>query len=304
MVRNISIATLLVCAAPMGLAAQAASGTDIWVFRVTGPSPTVDLTSGTNVTRRPGYDNQPHFPPGESLLLYTAADSAGQADVWSYDLRSGARRNLTRSSPESEYSPTVMPSLERFSVIRVEADSTQRLWSFESGGTNPEVILPSVQPVGYHAWVDQDRLALFVLGSPATLQMASVSEGTASVVAENIGRSVHRIPGRGTVSFVQLDEDGIGWIREYDPETGSTRPLAPAVEGNEFHAWTPDGTLVAGRGSKLFRWVPGEAGSWEEMADLEIKGLQGISRIAFSPGGGWVAVVGMDNGGQNPGGER
>jgi len=276
--------------------AQATPGTDIWAFRISGSTPNIDMTSVVRVAHRTGYDNQPHFPPGERLILYTAIDSTGQADIWSYSLGTGERKNVTRSAPESEYSATVLPSLVRFSAIRVEADSTQRLWSFDSGGGNPVVVLRDIQPVGYHAWLNEDRLALFVLGTPATLQIASVAEGTAQVVAEDIGRSVHRIPGRETVSFVQWVEPGTGWINEYDPDTGETRPLAPLLEGNEFYAWTPGGALVMGHGSRLFRWTPDESETWEEIADLESAGILAISRISLSPDGGWLAVVGADVG--------
>ncbi|MFH1764782.1 MAG: hypothetical protein ABIF09_11375 [Gemmatimonadota bacterium] len=281
---------------PEDAPAQTTPGSDIWAFRVAGTTPTVDLASAVRVTQRTGYDNQPHFAPGERLILYTAIDSVGQADIWSYNLDTGERKNVTRSEPESEYSATVMPSLFRFSAIRVEADSTQRLWSFESGGTNPELVLNDIQPVGYHAWLDDDRLALFVLGSPATLQIASVAEGTAEVVAENIGRSVHRVPGRKSVSFVQWVEGGAGWISEYDPETGETLRLAPLLDGNEFYAWTPERVLFMGQGSSLFQWIPDESETWEEIADLEPAGILVISRISLSSEGGWLAVVGADEG--------
>lgn len=281
---------------PLTAAGQASPGTDIWAFQLSGNGSAIDLTSMVRVTERIGYDNQPHFPPGERSILYTAIDSLGQADIWSFDLRSEENTNVTRSPTESEYSATVTPSLARFSAIRVEEDSTQRLWAFESGGTNPEVLFPNIQPVGYHAWLDEDRLALFVLGSPATLQMASVSEGSGQIVAENIGRSLHRIPARGTVSFVQLGEPGTtGWITEFDPETDVASPIAPLLEENEFFAWTPDGTLIMGQGSKLFRWVPDESENWEEVADLSSAGILAISRVALSPEGGWIAIVGEDS---------
>ncbi len=280
---------------PSAAGAQPPPGTDIWAFRISGATPPVGVHAAVRVTNRPGYDNQPHFPPGERLILYTTVNSVGQADIWSYNLSSGERRNITQSAPESEYSATVMPSLGRFSAIRVEADSTQRLWSFESGGTNPEVILETVEPVGYHAWLDQDLVALFILGEPATLQIASVSRGTAEIVAEDIGRSLHRVPGRRTVSFVQLEPFGSGWIMEFDPASRVTTPLAPLLEGNEFYAWAPDGTILMGEGSIIYRWVPGESEAWEGIIDLEPAGILGISRIAVSPEGGWLAVVARDS---------
>ena len=132
---------------PVQAEAQATPGTDIWAFRTSESGQTLALQSAIRVTTRQGYDNQPHFPPGGRMVLYTLIDSLGQADIWSFDLRSGDHSNVTRSAPESEYSATVMPSLARFSSIRVEADSTQRLWSFESGGPNPAVVLDSLPPV-------------------------------------------------------------------------------------------------------------------------------------------------------------
>jgi len=295
-INRISAALILLVGSfiPATLQGQAPAGTEIWAFRISGEAPTIDVGSAVRVTERQGYDNQPHFPPGQRLILYTAIDSLGQADIWSFDLRSGDRRNVTRTAPESEYSATVMPSLSRFSAIRVEADSTQRLWSFESGGTNPEVILHDIAPVGYHAWLNEDTLALFVLGQPATLQIASVTQGTAETVADNIGRSLHRIPGRSTFSFVQLDQAGAGRIMEYAPATGEVTFVAPLLEGNEFYAWTPAGVILMGQGSTLFRWTPGDSDAWEEVMDLEDAGILGISRIALSPEGSWIAVVARD----------
>jgi len=291
---GLTLFTLIQALAPDELLAQATSGTDIWAFRISGSPPTLNPESGIRITERPGYDNQPCFAPGNRLVLYTAIDSAGQADIWRFEMGSRSHENVTRSTPESEYSPTIMPDLTRFSVVRVEADSTQRLWSFESGGTNPQLLLPDIQPVGYHAWLGPDRLALFVLGNPATLQMVSLTDGRGEVVAQDIGRSIHSMPGRGTVSFVQWGPDRAGHIQEYEPETGTTQSLAPVLGDNEFYTWTPEGLLISGLDSKLYWWRPGDSEAWEEFADLEAAGILGISRIALSPGGEWIAVVAQD----------
>ena len=114
------------------------------------------------------------------------------------------------------------------------------------------------------------------------------------MVADNIGRSLFCIPGSGAVSFVQWEEPGVGWITALDPETEETSRIAPLLEGNEFYAWTPGGTLIMGQGSKLFRWTPDESVTWQEVADMAAVGILAISRIAVSPEGGWIAIVGED----------
>jgi len=207
------------------------------------------------------------------------------------------------NTPESEYSPTVTPS-GNLSVIRVELDAakTQRLWQFTLDGRDPRPVLENVKPVGYHAWSDDHTLALFVLGQPATLQLADAGPGAAVVLASDIGRSLQRIPGassKSAISFVQRERsaDGVGpgrfVIKELNPATREISVLTPAVEGSTEAdtAWTPDGTLLMVKGPALYGWKRGESG-WKEIATLERLGLPAASRLAVSPNGGWLALVG------------
>ncbi|MGE0463410.1 MAG: TolB family protein [Vicinamibacterales bacterium] len=166
------------------------------------------------LTTSPGCEDQPFFDPDEQRVLFTANRDGEQTDIYEFDRRTGATRQLTRT-PEGEYSPTihtVRPSAtalsrDGFTVIRVEADGTQRLGQFDRQGQDPVLVLADIRPVGYHAWMDADRLALNVLGTPATLQVARVSTGRAEIVARDIGRTLPLVPGTGRVSFVQRQAD-------------------------------------------------------------------------------------------------
>src|SRR5437762_6771233 len=118
-----------------------------------------------NVTNRRGYDNQPSFTTDSRAILFTSVRADKQADIYRYDLTKKTTKSVT-STPESEYSATVYGEGSRFSVIRVEADSTQRLWSFRIDGSDPRLVFPSIKPVGYHVWVDSTTVAMFLLGKP------------------------------------------------------------------------------------------------------------------------------------------
>ncbi len=176
-------------------------------------------------------------------------------------------------------------------MIRVEADSAQRLWSFDMDGRNPKLLLEDVMPVGYHAWGNERILALFVLGAPPTLQLADANTGRASVVEQNIGRSLHRIPGQLAISFVHKISDDEWWIKRLDLRTQQITPLVRTLSGSEDYAWTPSGYVLMGRGSILYQWNSGAAG-WTAVADLSSQGIDGITRIAVSPAGDRVAIVG------------
>lgn len=270
-------------------AAQRPPGTDIYLVEVRTSGGNATFVEPVNITDRAGYDNQPSFLPDGRSVLYTS-NRGGQTDIYQYFVRTKATEQVTHTNPESEYSATVTPTGETFSVIRVEADSTQRLWQFDLDGSNPRVILTDIAPVGYHAWADEHTLALFVLGQPSTLQVADTRSGHGQIVAYNIGRSVHKVPGRNVVSFTHRVPDF--WIKELDPESRSVRPLVRLLEGNEFYAWMPDGSAITGQGSKLFRWDPRSDAGWEEVADFTTAGIRGLSRIAVSPDGTRLAVVG------------
>jgi dipeptidyl aminopeptidase/acylaminoacyl peptidase len=245
----------------------------------------------TNITSSPGYDNQPSFTPDGAAIFFTSNRGATQTDVYRYDIASGATTRVT-NTPEGEYSPTVTPDGAHISVIRVEADGAQRLWRFTLDGRSPELVLERVKPVGYHTWADDHTLALFVLGSPSTLQLADTRSGNAETLARGIHRSLQRIPRTGTVSFVEKDEDGSLVIRELDPKTKKVTTLVGAVAGAQEAdlAWTPDGMLLMAEKDVLYGWTR-DGRSWKRLADLAALGMHGVTRMAVSPKGDRMAFV-------------
>ncbi len=168
-----------------------------------------------------------------------------------------------------------------FSVIRVEPDGTQRLWRFNAKGENPELVLRDIKPVGYHAWVDADHLALFVLGQPATLRLARVSTGAAEIVASDIGRSLHRIPGTRLVSFIQKEPSGEYWVKQIDIDSKTITPLVRTAEGSSDRdcAWMPDGkTLLMSSGTKIMSWSRGATAGPK---------CSTVPRTSWVPSAGW-----------------
>jgi WD40 repeat protein len=272
--------------------ASAPPSTDIWLARL-APS---DIEQPINITNRPGYDNQPSFTPDGKGILFTRSDGT-QTDIHLYDFTSrNSESTRVINTPESEYSPTVMPDGQGISVIRVHPgpatmpgqQGMQRLWRFTREGKEPTLLLPNVQPVGYQAWGPDGLIALYVLGKPNTLQVADSRTGRSRVVAQNIGRSLHRIPGRETVSVLHI-EGNLRTIKELDLRARTLKPIVQAVDARDGdYAWTPDGAILMSNGKELMRWSGGE---WTRFADLAALGLTGASRLAVSPDGRWLALV-------------
>ncbi len=274
------------------LALQAPPATDIYLADLHIAQGRTSVGVPVNVTARPGYDNQPSFLPDGRAFLYTSIRADSQADIYRYDIAAKTSTRLT-ATRESEYSPTPLPDGSGFSVVRVEADSTQRLWAFGLDGSRPRLVLDSIKPVGYHAWADGHTLVLYVLGSPSTLQIADASSPRArgAVVARDIGRSLQRIPGRASVSFLQRDSAAGPSLAELDTRTRRVTKLVTSPQGAEFFVWTPDGIALTASGTKLYQWDPRRGPTWEEVADFAAAGLTNVTRLAVSPTGDRLAIV-------------
>lgn len=298
--RSLVLTAALVAAAHAPAAAQ--GGAEIFVARIRSTPETILVDTVQRVTNRSGYDNQPAFLSGTARLVYTVIDSTTHADIWVYDLVRKTAQPLIRTQPESEYSATAIPNSERLSVVRVEADSTQRLWSFAANGSDPQLLLENVKPVGYHVWLDAHRVAVFVLGSPASLRIADVRTGATQTVAIDIGRALQKLPGRNAFSFVQRNADSTLTITLYDVNAARATPLVRTLPQNEYHVWLNDSTLLSANNSVLYQWRRGDRG-WIHVADLARYAVTGMTRLAVSEDGGWLALVANDPPvvtGQNP----
>ena len=130
-------------------------------------------------------------------------------------------------------------------------------------------------------------------GQLRLLRLAGLGEGPVRTAAHDIGRSLHRVPDRRAVAFLHRD-GGVDRIRALHLETGRSRAFpAPPGEAEDF-AWTPSGVLLAGSGSRLFALDPLTDDTWRLVADLTPHGIGDVTRIAVSPDGSTIAVVGAD----------
>lgn len=147
------------------------------------------------------------------------------------------------------------------------------------------------QSVGYHAWGDEYTLGLFVLGNPPTFQLVNTQTGDGKILAEGVGRSMHKIPGQHAISFTTKPNDKIWWINRLGLDSQQITRLTQTLPGSEDYAWLPDGSMLMGSGSKLYRWQAESPNEWQLLADFSADSLHDITRIAVSPDGQYLAVV-------------
>jgi len=267
---------------------RAQAPTDIYLARLTVQNGRLSVGTAANFTNRPGYDNQPSFTPDGRAVLYTSTREDAQSDIYRYDITAKTITRVT-DTPESEYSATVMPGGKRFSVIRVERDSAQRLWSFALDGSDPELVIESLKPVGYHVWVDSNTVAMFVLGSPNALVFGDLRTKKMDTLARGIGRSLAQLPTTRGFSFTQI-VDSAGLVRALTRPGGKRTDVVTLPRRVQDLAWLSNGSLLIGSGSKLMIWKPGASG-FSDVVDFAAAGITDITRLAVSPDGQWLAFV-------------
>lgn len=263
----------------------AQSGTEVFLFEIKRGKSKLEIRKPVNVSDNKGYDNQPSFT-NDGYLLYTSWRN-GNTDLIKYNLNSKEKTYLTET-PAGEYSPTQMPDGQFLSTITLENSGRQLLWKYAlNGSLEGEELVPYLK-IGYHVWLNADTLFAFVLGPQPTLQLIDKPSQRAEIVTDNIGRSLHVIPGSGDLSYVKKEENE--WlIMQYHIGSDSSTVLTPTLSHTEDMCWYDEETILMGKDDLLYVWSASTG--WVQIANLSLWKLAGITRLAVSPDKKYLAVV-------------
>jgi Tol biopolymer transport system component len=277
-------------AALMCTAAFAQTGSEILLFDLQVKKKKVTLSHPKNVTNHKGYDNQPSFHTDMPILYYTSFNDEGRADIKSYNYKTGVTLSVTQTS-EREYSPTLTPDKQSLSCIIQRDNGAQDLGKYPVDGGDASVIINNLI-VGYHAWADNSHLALFVLGDPNTLHYLRLPTKEDTVIAENIGRSLHKVPGERAISFIHKVSAADWQIKKLNTETMQITTVTNTLPGREDIAWTADGKIISSDGTSIFFFDTVRDKKWMKatVADGGDQ-LKGITRISVNTEGNRIAVV-------------
>lgn len=279
------------------LSAQAVPNTQLYLFDFE-LSPDGDLSLSAprwfSSFNPDGYNNQPYFDNGWWYFSARMADSI-QNDIYAGNARSGELRQLT-ATHDSEYSPTPLGK-NKISVVRVEKDSSQRLWAYTLGDEwNREVLFPNIRKVGYHKWLSDSTAALFIVSDPVSLQMATNNGSLPRFVTSKIGRGLD-VDDDGKIYFTQRMVENNPWqLKSWS--TGDNRPksiLACPPGGVDFTLLDDHYVLMSSEQKFYLLDLDDENAGWKEVMDFSTLGWKKVSRIAINDNGQMMVVVNLDD---------
>ncbi len=287
MIRCLLLCLAICLTATAGVKAQAPR-TQLYVFdvRMNDTSLTVNNPRYLSAFNPTGYNNHPNWADRNILYASVTLPDMAQPDVYRFDLSNNTRQRLT-DTEAGEYSPKKMTGGSQFSAVRQEyvgQDTVLRLWEFPADlSDNGTPVLPGTNGVGYYEWLNNAQLALFINASPNQLVLASTSGDAPRTLATNTGRSFTRL-NNGNLVYVDKSSVPYNLVEQnlYRLEE-APRVIAPMAPETEDFILLPDGTFLAGSGSRLYRLDPANGtGTWREVVDLSFYGLERISRLAYN----------------------
>jgi hypothetical protein len=270
------------------------AGSEILLFELIIQKNKMTIANPKNITNRTGYDNQPYFHTDKPLIYYSSYDTGGRADIKYYNYKTGETTQLTKT-PEREYSPTLTPDKLFVSCIIQRDNGAQDLGKYPVEGGEPLTILND-RIVGYHTWLDNSHLALYILGKenkPSSLHYLRLPTKSDTLIAENVGRSLHRVPGEPAFSFVHKITETKWFIKKYNARKSVISVIAATPPNREDMCWVPDGKIVMSADTKIFWLDPREKDkTWKEIqVNSGAELLKGVTRVSVSPDGKLIAVV-------------
>ena len=303
--------------------------TDIYLLDITTDKKgKLQFQNPSLITKNDKYDNQPWWNAEGTYILYASVRDTFKSDIYKYNLPDRKTSVLINTPLTSEYSPMLMANKINISVVQVvQDDTTQILAKCDNKEDQCYNLLPKFKgQVAYYAWIDANRVAMYVLGDPATLLLADVSTGKVDTIAEDVGRCVQKLPGKNLqIGFV--DKSSNPWqIKLYDAKSKKITEVVPTLEEEEDFCFMPDGSILMGHESELFHYVPPASliantttrtytsssykgaskevdkkedkkanknpnDPWEVVANFDGTAVEYFYRLAVSPKGDKIAIV-------------
>lgn len=266
----------------------AQTNTEVYLLDVKTVDRKTELVNPRNISNNEGYDNQPSFYDGETILFSSTRN--GQTDIARYDIKSDSVSWITDTTQGNEYSPFKIPGKNAISAIRLDTTGLQRLYEYSVWDGSSTELLKDVK-VAYYVWYTNDIVVSSVLADgDMNLMVSNLKDGSHRTVEQNVGRSLHKIPNSKLISFISKETDP--WeIRSLDPETGEVGKITDMYEKTDDMSWLADGSIIAADNQVLVQIDPNNQKEWVRFLRLEKKEISNISRIAVSPNGKYLALV-------------
>lgn len=278
---------IILCLLPLFNFSQ--TNTEVFLFDLETKNAKLEINNPKNLSNNEGYDNQPSFL-NERYIIFASTRNE-QTDIAKYDLRYDSK-SWINFSEGGEYSPLKIPNKNEVSAVRLDKDGKQRLYSYNLSNGESKELIPNLV-VAYYTWFSEDIIVSAVIENESlNLYVSNLKKKTNTKLADNVGRSFHRIPSSNLISFISKENDNEWQIKSLNPISGSINLLANTMKGVEDICWQNDRTLLSGEESVLYKLTLRRDNNWKKVIDLAPQGITAITRLAVNETSDKLLVAG------------
>jgi ketosteroid isomerase-like protein len=293
--RRIVLIVLLASAAT--LHAQI-NDSEVWVGSLDMSSGRFAISNLVNISKHPGYDNQPAFFP-DGKLVFTSQiavlDETGHAvQAVIHDFATG---RSTMVPGALGFSPT--PAADGSLMLLRDG----HIVLYDPSGNESQ--LTETKEAGYFARFDEHTWVLYMNDKQRRIVIYDPKTKALDTMALGSTTAPFRIPGKRAVSFVAVEPFPVPegeaaktapprkfFLRQLDVDDRQVTTLATVpFRTSGSHVWTSRVTLLMASGNTIYEWNPAKPDDWRTAATFDDPELQGLTRIAISPRGDRIALV-------------
>lgn len=272
--------------------ALAQDNTEVYVFDIHPAYEGLELLNVRNISNNDGYDNQPSFISNESLVF--AGNNIDQTDISEYNFTTQVKRWINSPTEGSEYSPQKFPSSDHLAAVRLDKDGRQRLYKYDIKTGKSSEVIEDLQ-VAYFAFFNDNKIMATVLDfEEMYLVLIDLPTKKVDTLFKGVGRSIQRIPKTDFMAYSLINDEQKLDLYMMDMNNKESFFICEIPKDVQDFVWMNDTQVLIGKESKLYMYdTLGEA-KWIKVASLEDYGIKNISRMAVSPDGKKIAVVGEE----------
>ncbi|HEV7488110.1 MAG TPA: nuclear transport factor 2 family protein [Thermoanaerobaculia bacterium] len=268
---------------------------EVWVGSLDMSGGRFAVSNLMNISKHPGYDNQPAFFP-DGKLVFTSQiavlDETGHAvQAVIHDFAKGTS---TPVAGALGFSPT--PAADGSLMLLRDGHVVLH------DASGKETQLTETKDAGYFARFDEQTWVLYMNDKQRRIVMYDPKTKALDTMALGSITAPFRIPGKRAVTFVAVEPfpapDGVAapprklFLRQLNLDDRQTTTLAAiSFETSGSHVWTSRGTLLMASGHTIYEWNPAKPDDWRTAVTFDDPELQGLTRIAISARGDRIALV-------------
>jgi hypothetical protein len=266
------------------------TNTEVYLFDIDTSNGKTVLKNLRNVSNSDGYDNQPSFF-NEGILLFSG-NNKGQTDIAQYNISTGKRSWINKTTAGGEYSPKKMLLGDDVAAVRLDTNGLQRLYYYNPNTKESRLAMEDIQVAYYHFYNINTLVSAVLDLNELNLVISDIQENKNDTIVTNVGRSIHGVPNQKYVSYTVINEEKNHdlYIIDIDGDRESYFVCQLPI-GIQDYAWLDEFRIVIGSNSKLFVYDTLEYPEWREWYSLVDNDLFNISRLSVSPNGNKIALV-------------